>query len=81
MTFLGNVYRKDDLERRVLTGRNQGKMDCGRTETEISLKPEDLEDYGNEEQDKVSKNSGRTGGLEAWYPKKKKYQKEIISYI
>ena len=30
MAFLGHVYRKDDVERQVLTGRIQGKRDCGR---------------------------------------------------
>ena len=30
MASLGHVYRKDDLERTVLTGRIQGKRDRGR---------------------------------------------------
>ena len=30
MAFLGHVYRKDDVERQVLTGRVQGKRDRGR---------------------------------------------------
>ena len=29
MAFLGHVYRKDDVERQVLTGRVQGKRDRG----------------------------------------------------
>ena len=30
MAFLGHVYRKDDVERQVLTGRIQGKRDHGK---------------------------------------------------
>ena len=30
LSFLGHVYRKDDIERAVLTGRIKGKRDCGR---------------------------------------------------
>ena len=30
MAFQGHVYRKDDLERQVLTGRVQGRRDRGR---------------------------------------------------
>ena len=30
LSFLRHVYRKDNLERAVLTGRMEGKRDCGR---------------------------------------------------
>ena len=38
-----------------------------RIETDLSPKPEQLGNDGNEEQDRVSKNSRKTGGVEAHF--------------
>ena len=65
LSFLGHVYRKDDLERAVLTGRIEGKRDRGRQRLGVFGEFEHLGQQRSKEQVRVPESDRTTRRLEA----------------